>query len=104
MRLRDLDDPTYYYLGADPARTTAQGYVSVGDLGWMDEQGYLFLADRRTDLIITGGANVYPAEVEGALSEHAEVQDVAVVGVPDREWGGAGTGHLRDRPASRQKG
>ena len=87
MRLRDSDEPTYYYLGSDPAKTTAQDFISVGDLGWLDEEGYLFPADRRTDLIITGGANVYPAEVEGALSEHAEVQDVAVVGVPDREWG-----------------
>ena len=87
MRLRDSHDPTYYYLGADPAKTTSGDFVSVGDMGWMDEDGYLFLADRRTDLIITGGANVYPAEVEGALSEHAQVQDVAVVGMPDREWG-----------------
>ena len=87
MRLLDSHDPTYYYLGSERAKTTAGDFVSVGDLGWMDEEGYLFLADRRTDLIITGGANVYPAEVEGALSEHAQVQDVAVVGVPDREWG-----------------
>jgi bile acid-coenzyme A ligase len=87
MRLRDSRDPTYYYLGADPAKTTNGGFVSVGDMGWMDQEGYLFLADRRTDLIITGGANVYPAEVEAALSEHAQVQDVAVVGMPDQEWG-----------------
>ena len=49
-------DPTYYYLGSERAKTTAGDFVSVGDLGWMDEEGYLFLADRRTDLIITGGA------------------------------------------------
>jgi bile acid-coenzyme A ligase len=56
-------------------------------MGWVDEDGYLFLADRRTDLIITGGANVYPAEVEAALSEHTGIADVAVIGLPDEEWG-----------------
>ncbi|MEZ4523127.1 MAG: hypothetical protein R3A46_16030 [Thermomicrobiales bacterium] len=53
----------------------------------MDEDGYLYIADRRTDMIVTGGANVYPAEVEAALGEHPEVADVVVVGVPDDEWG-----------------
>jgi bile acid-coenzyme A ligase len=61
--------------------------VSVGDIGWVDADGYLFLADRRTDLIITGGANVYPAEVEAALTEHPSVGDVAVIGLPDDDWG-----------------
>lgn len=78
---------TYEYIGSDPARTTPEGFVSVGDMGWVDEDGYLFLADRRTDLIITGGANVYPAEVEAALSEHPGITDVAVIGIPDDEWG-----------------
>ncbi|MFN8540333.1 MAG: 3-hydroxyacyl-CoA dehydrogenase NAD-binding domain-containing protein [Thermomicrobiales bacterium] len=59
----------------------------MGDLGWVDAEGYLFLADRWVDLIITGGANVYPAEVEAALTEHAGVGDVAVIGVPDEDWG-----------------
>ncbi len=54
------EKPTYSYIGSDPARTTPDGFVSVGDMGWVDDEGYLFLADRRTDLIITGGANVYP--------------------------------------------
>jgi bile acid-coenzyme A ligase len=74
-------------MGSVPAKTTADGFASVGDLGWVDEDGYLFLADRRVDMIVSGGANVYPAEVEGALTEHPEVDDVAVVGVPDEEWG-----------------
>ena len=68
-------------------RGTREGFSSLGDLGWLDEDGFLFLADRRTDMIITGGANVYPAEVEAALSEHSDVVDCAVVGVPDPEWG-----------------
>jgi bile acid-coenzyme A ligase len=77
----------YEYLGAAPAKTTPDGFVSVGDMGWVDQNGYLFLADRRTDLILSGGANIYPAEVEAALTEHAEIADVAVVGIPDEEWG-----------------
>jgi bile acid-coenzyme A ligase len=79
--------PTYEYVGADPAPQTADGFTSVGDLGWLDAEGYLFVADRRVDMIVTGGANVFPAEVEAALSEHPDVADVAVVGVPDPEWG-----------------
>lgn len=79
--------PTYAYIGSPPAKATTDGFTSVGDLGWVDAEGYLFLADRRVDLIITGGANVYPAEVEAALTEHAGVGDVAVIGVPDEDWG-----------------
>jgi bile acid-coenzyme A ligase len=59
----------------------------VGDLGWLDEERYLFIADRRVDMIVSGGANVYPAEVEAALSEHDQVTDAAVIGLPDDEWG-----------------
>lgn len=79
--------PTYTYIGSPPAKTTPDGFSSVGDLGWVDAEGYLFLADRRTDLIISGGANVYPAEVEAALTEHPSVGDVAVIGIPDDDWG-----------------
>ncbi len=81
------EDPTYFYIGSPPTKSTADGFHSVGDMGWIDEEGYLHLADRRVDLIITGGANVYPAEVEGAITEHPDVADAAVVGVPDDEWG-----------------
>ena len=59
----------------------------MGDLGWLDEDGYLFIADRRTDLVISGGVNVYPAEVEQAIAEHPDVADVAVFGVPDERMG-----------------
>ncbi len=79
--------PTFDYVGAPPLKSTPDGYYSVGDLGSVDEDGYLFIADRRTDMIVTGGANVFPAEVEAALGEHPEVADVVVVGVPDEEWG-----------------
>jgi len=87
MRPSDPKAPTFYYLGAPDAKQAGDRYVSVGDLGWVDQQGYLYLADRRADLILRGGANVYPAEVEAALSEHPEVGDVAVIGLADDELG-----------------
>ena len=62
-------------------------WETVGDLGSMDEDGYLFLADRRTDMIVSGGANVYPAEVENVLSGHPGVEECVVVGVPDYDMG-----------------
>ncbi len=82
--------PSYHN---NPEATTANqlpdGRFTVGDLGWMDAEGFLYLADRRVDLIITGGANVYPAEIEAVLIEHPAVADVAVFGIPDEEWGQA---------------
>jgi bile acid-coenzyme A ligase len=87
MRRTDTRAPTYVYIGADPLPVTADGYSTAGDMGWVDADGYLFIADRRVDMIVTGGANVYPAEVEAALSEHPQVDDVVVIGLPDEEWG-----------------
>jgi long-chain acyl-CoA synthetase len=60
---------------------------TVGDMGYLDEDGYLFLTDRKIDMIISGGANIYPAEVEAVLYRHPAVGDCAVIGVPDDEWG-----------------
>ena len=87
MRRVDVTEPTFEYKGAPPAKRTQDGFTCIGDLGWLDEAGYLFIADRRVDMIVSGGANVFPAEVEAALLEHPEVFDVAVVGLPDPEWG-----------------
>ena len=74
----------------DPDKTAANrrgDYVTVGDLGSLDADGYLYLADRRTDLILSGGVNVYPAEIEAALLAHPGVADAAVVGIPDADLG-----------------
>ena len=77
--------PAYQYLGAQPLEEIGEGFRSVGDLGYLDEEGYLYLSDRRTDMIISGGANVFPAEVEAVISSHPKVQDVAVVGLADED-------------------
>lgn len=76
------------YLGIDPAQTfTADGWFPTGDIGRVDDDGYWHLVGRASDLIITGGYNVYPREVEDVLRTHPGVADVAVVGRPSREWG-----------------
>ena len=76
-----------YMGGAPQMATTRDGFGSVGDLGYLDEEGYVYLVDRRVDMIISGGVNVYPAEVESALIEHPKVADVVVIGLKDDEWG-----------------
>lgn len=78
---------TYRYLGADAKQLGETEWESLGDLGWMDEDGYVYLADRRKDLILRGGANVYPAEVEAALDAHPSVRSCAVIGVSDDDLG-----------------
>jgi bile acid-coenzyme A ligase len=81
--------PAASYVGENvtPMTKTDDGFVTVGDLGWLDEEGYLYMADRRVDMIVTGAANVYPAEIEAALSEHPQILDVVVIGLRDPEWG-----------------
>jgi bile acid-coenzyme A ligase len=77
----------YRYLGAAALETVEDDFTSVGDLGYLDAEGYLYLADRRVDLVITGGANVVPAEVESALTQHPAVRDAAVIGLKDDDLG-----------------
>jgi long-chain acyl-CoA synthetase len=74
----------------DPEKTAAgrlRGFFTVGDIGFLDEDGYLFLRDRKSDVIISGGVNIYPAEIEAEIMTHPKVADVAVFGIPDEEWG-----------------
>lgn len=87
MRSTVPDDPGFEYVGAPTPPRTDDGFVSIGDMGWLDEDGHLYIADRRVDMIVTGGANVFPAEVEAALLEHSGVIDAVVIGLPDDEWG-----------------
>jgi bile acid-coenzyme A ligase len=80
------DTPTYRYIGA-VARTRAGGWESLGDMGWLDGDGFLYLGDRMQDMVLSGGANIYPAEVEAALQEHPAVESVVVIGLPDDDLG-----------------
>jgi bile acid-coenzyme A ligase len=86
--LRSPMSAGYLYLGGAPLLpSTPDGFRTAGDIGHVDDDGYLYIADRRSDMIITGGANVFPAEVECALAEHDAIADVVVIGLTDSEWG-----------------
>jgi long-chain acyl-CoA synthetase len=75
----------------DPTKTAQtyrdRGWFSVGDMGFLDEDGYLFITDRKSDMVISGGVNIYPREIENALYESPDVVDCAVFGIPDEQWG-----------------
>ena len=84
------DGPQFAYHN-DPEKTAqtrnAQGWTTLGDIGYMDEQGYLYLVDRKAFMIISGGVNIYPQEAENVLLQHPKVVDAAVIGVPNADWG-----------------
>ena len=88
MRPSPGSAPTYRYIGTTPK--TRDGWDSLGDLGYFDTDGFLYLSDRRVDMFTVGGRNVYPAEIEGALSAHPDVLSCLVVGVPDPNSGDLG--------------
>lgn len=94
--------PTYH---GDPDKTRRarlpDGRFTVGDVGWVDPDGFVFLADREVDMIISGGANIYPSETEGVLTEHPDVIDCAVFGIPDEEWGEQVKAAVQLRPDAR---
>ncbi len=77
---------TYAYVGAT-AKATSDGWETLGDMGWVDEDGFLYLVDRRTDMVVTGGENVYPAEVESAIDAYPTVGSSCVIGLPDDDLG-----------------
>jgi bile acid-coenzyme A ligase len=79
--------PSRYLGNVPPPRGTDDGFYTAGDLGHLDADGYLYVVDRRVDMIVTGGANVFPAEVEAALADHPKIADVVVIGLRDAEWG-----------------
>src|SRR5262245_14161717 len=78
----------YAYVGAT-AKSAEEGWESLGDMGYMDAEGYVYLNDRLTDMIVVGGSNVYPAEVEAALDEHPAIRSSCVIGLPDEDLGNA---------------
>lgn len=86
MRRGEGAEPAYFYLGAD-AKTGPGGWECLGDVGHMDEDGFVYLTDRDSDMILVGGSNVYPAEVEAAIDEHPAVLSCCVVGLPDADLG-----------------
>jgi long-chain acyl-CoA synthetase len=87
LKAPDLGRFEYFKDGSKTASAYHGDYFTLGDVGYVDDDGYLFLTDRSTNLIIFGGSNVYPAEIDNVLLEHSAVLDVATIGVPDAEWG-----------------
>jgi long-chain acyl-CoA synthetase len=77
----------YHHDAAKTESSRKDGMFTVGDIGFLDDEGYLFLCDRQAEVIVSGGVNIYPVEVEARLLEHPAVRDAAVVGVPNEEWG-----------------
>ena len=89
LYLRPVGGGDFEYFG-DPEKTKRarrDGFFTVGDLGYLDADGYLFLTGRTAEVVISGGTNVYPAEIDEAILRHPQVRDAAAVGIPDDEWG-----------------
>ena len=94
MRAGGMAEFTYHGRDDERAAIGRDGLVTVGDVGWIDEDGYVFLCDRKRDMIISGGVNIYPAEIEAALMQVSGVRDCAVFGIPDGDYGEAVCAHV----------
>ena len=94
--------PDFTYIGNDEGRRAieADGYITIGDIGRVDEGGYLYLTDRFTDMVVAGGVNIYPAEIENCLHAMEGVADVAVFGIPDDDLGEALAAHVQPVPGA----
>jgi acyl-CoA synthetase (AMP-forming)/AMP-acid ligase II len=92
---------SYWNLPEATEKTLVDGFVHTGDAGYLDEDGYVYVHDRVKDMIVSGGENIYPAEVESALFGHPAVADVAVIGVPDDRWGEAVKAVVVVKPGAR---
>jgi acyl-CoA synthetase (AMP-forming)/AMP-acid ligase II len=79
------------------------GWLHTGDLARMDEDGYFYLVDRAKDMYISGGENVYPAEIERVLRQHSAIEDIAVIGIPDETWGEVGCAVVIAKPGEAVK-
>jgi long-chain acyl-CoA synthetase len=95
--------PGFTYLGMDDKRREVErdGYISIGDVGWVDDDGFLYLSDRVRDMVISGGVNIYPVEIEACLLELPGVRDVAVFGIPDESFGEALAAHVDADPSAK---
>jgi len=83
----DSNLESYYNLPEETAKSVTGGWVHTGDAGYVDAEGYLYLKDRIKDMVVSGGENIYPVEVENAIAHHPAVVDVAVIGVPNEKYG-----------------
>ncbi|WP_371524683.1 AMP-binding protein [Streptomyces sp. NBC_01283] len=97
----DLVMKGYYAAPEKTAETIVDGWLHTGDIGHFDADGYLFITDRKKDMIISGGLNIYPSEIEQVIWSHPAVQDCAVIGVPHEDWGEAVTAVVEPNPGDR---
>jgi long-chain acyl-CoA synthetase len=101
LRLSGAGDFTYHGLPEKRREIERDGLISIGDVGYLDADGYLFLCDRKHDMVISGGVNIYPAEIEAALLDIPGVRDCAVFGIPHEEFGETLCAHIEPEPGSR---
>lgn len=100
LRFPEVGDFTYHNDDAKRGSVDRDGFVAPGDVGYLDEDGFLFLCDRKVDMIISGGVNIYPAEIEAALADMPGVADSAVFGIPDDEYGESVCAVIQPQPGN----